>query len=230
MSSLTNERCLVVFTRFPRSGQSKTRLSQELGDENALRLHQAFLIDIFLRFKNRNFDLVVAGATSDTEDEFHGLARDYGSFDLFLSPQGDTTDEQITSSYRIALSRYRKAILTSSDISQLALRHVRQMLTDLDEFDVVFHMNHDGGTCPQGMKVAHDLFTQTMERSLAHCQEWKERLELLGLRYKLEPEILIDIDTLDDLVIFYHWQNLLGDDSDMFCPITVSTIKQVLSL
>lgn len=104
------------------------------------------------------------------------------------------------------------------------------MFVDLDKFDVVFHMNHDGGTCPQGMKIAYDLFTQTTEKFLAHCQEWRERLKSLGVSHKLESEILIDIDTIDDLLIFYHWQNLLGSDSDMFCPITMSTIKKALSL
>jgi len=227
---MIRETCLIVFTRFPRSGMSKTRLAQELGDKIAIQLHQAFLKDIFSRFANRDFDLVVAGATGDTEEEFHKLAENCGTFDWFFLPSGTTMCDQIISSYRIALSRYKKAILTASDIPQFTHRHVRQMFTNLEEFDVIFHMNHDGGTCPQAMKVAHDLFTHTTEISLNHCREWKDRLELLGLRYKLVSEILIDIDTFDDLRIFYHWQNLLGSDSNMFCPITMGTIRKALSL
>lgn len=79
----------------------------------------------------------------------------------------------------MALSKYKKAILTASDIPQLTRRHIKQMFADLEEF---------------------------------------------------ASEILIDIDTVDDLRIFYHWQNLLGNDSDMFCPITMDTIKKTLSL
>lgn len=227
---MIGENCLIVFTRFPRSGVSKTRLAKEVGDEIAIRLHRAFLRDIFSRFANRDFDLVVAGATGDAEEEFRRLAENCGTFDWFFLPQGITTDEQISASYGMALSKYKKAILTASDIPQLTRRHIKQMFADLEEFDIVFHMNHDGGTCPQAMKVAYDLFTRTVERSLNHCREWKNRLEFLGLRYKLASEILIDIDTVDDLRIFYHWQNLLGGDSDMFCPITMDTIKKTLSL
>ncbi len=227
---MKKEKCLIVFTRFPRIGKSKTRLSKSIGDQNTVYLHRAFLQDIFLRIKKRDFDLIIAAAAGDTEEEFHELVHQLGSFDQFLLPRGTTTDEQIISSYRTTLSKYKKAILTASDIPQFSHRHIRKMFADLNEFDVVFHMNHDGGTCPQGMKVAYDLFTHTIEKSLAHCQEWKGKLESLRLRYKLEPEILIDIDTIDDLLIFYHWQNLLGSNSDMFCPITMSIIKKVLSL
>lgn len=208
---------------------SKTRLSKEVGDKNALRFHRAFLQDIFLRFKNRDFDLVVAAAKGDSEKEFHKLSDGFGTFDRFFLPQGATTDEQIFSSYNIALSKYGKAILTASDIPQFSHRHAKKMFADLDRFNVVFHMNHDGGTCPQGMTSAYDLFTHSVERSLTHCQEWKDRMESLNLTYKIEPEILIDIDTLDDLMLFYHWQNLLRNTSDMFCPITMGIVKKFLS-
>lgn len=75
MGSLTNENCLILFTRFPRRGKTKTRLAQELGDKNTVQLHKAFLRDIFSRFKERDFILVVAGATGDSREEFQRLAK-----------------------------------------------------------------------------------------------------------------------------------------------------------
>ena len=225
-----NERCVIVFTRFPREREGKTRLAQEVGNHIAALLNRAFLLDIFTRFKERDFDLLVAGASGDKEKEFAELINVHGSFDHFFLPDGATTDEQVRFAYQTALTRYKKVVLTASDIPQLTHRHIQQMFADLDEVDIVFHMNHDGGTCPQGMKVAYDLFTGSSERSIGHCREWKERIESLRLSHRLEPEILIDIDTLEDLVIFYHWQNLLGKESEMYCPITIQTVKEVLSL
>lgn len=84
---MIGENCLIVFTRFPRSGVSKTRLAKELGNEIAIRLHRAFLRDIFSRFANRDFDLVVAGATGDAEEEFRRLAENCGTFDWFFYPR-----------------------------------------------------------------------------------------------------------------------------------------------
>ena len=227
---MKKERTVILFTRFPRERRSKTRLSQEIGGSNAVKLHCAFLADIFLRFQERDFDLLVAGATGDTEEDFTDLLKDHGTFDWFFLPSGTTTDEQIFSSYQIALLNYEKAVLTASDIPQLSVKHIRKMFADLDHFDIVFHMNHDGGTCPQGMRKAYDLFTPMTARSISHCSEWRYYLEQLHLKYKVEREILIDIDTIDDLVMFHHWQNLLGEDSDMFCPITTELIKKMLAL
>lgn len=226
---MKKEKAVILFTRFPREGISKTRLSSELGSGNAFKLNCAFLTDIIVRFRKRDFDLLIAGAKGDSEEDFIDLLRNYGAFDWFFLPSGNTTDEQIFSSYQIALLNYKKAILTASDIPQLSGKHIRKMFADLDHFDIVFHINQDGGTCPQGMKRAYDLFTPMTERSISHCSEWKYHLDQLGLKYKIEQEILIDVDTIDDLIIFYHWQNLLGEDSNMFCPITVQTIRDILS-
>ena len=230
MSSLQNDRCLVVFTRFPREGQSKTRLALEVGHKNATELNKSFIYDILLHFCQRDFDLVIAGAESDQEAEFSELAEDYGSFDSFFLPDGDTMDEQIFSSYCWAFTRYKKAILTASDIPQLSTQHINELFVDLEDNDVVFHMNHDGGTCPQGMKSPFDLFTSMAHRSIAHCGEWKQLLRKMNLKHKMEPEILIDIDTLNDLIIFYHWQQLLPLGSGMFCPVTVKAIKNTLGV
>ena len=48
---------LVVMARYPQVGTTKTRLARTIGDEEAVRLYQAFLTDLAHKFAGPAYDL-----------------------------------------------------------------------------------------------------------------------------------------------------------------------------
>lgn len=91
-------------------------------------------------------------------------------------------------SYQNALNGNKKAILTGSDIPYLSVNMVNKMFEVLDNHDLVFYPNTDGGACPHGMKQVIDLFTGTNSRSKSYLQHWLKQIAKLGISCQmLEP-------------------------------------------
>lgn len=224
---------LIILAKYPRTGHVKTRLISTIGDIAASRISELFLVDLLHRFASiRNLRVIIAGASQDTDDEFKDLLTKHHilstHIEIFL-PRSGSMEEDILMSYSHALANSKKVILTGSDIPYLSVKMVNKMFVVLKKHDLVFHPNTDGGACPHGMKRVIDLFTGTNSRSKSYLQSWLEQIAKLGISYQMLIPIF-DIDTFDDLMMFYGWQLMIehSGNLEMFCPKTMEFLKSVL--
>lgn len=69
---------LIILAKYPRPGQVKTRLIPMIGDIATNRISELFLIDLLRRFASiHDINVIIAGASQDTDDEFKGLLAKY---------------------------------------------------------------------------------------------------------------------------------------------------------
>lgn len=146
---------LIVMTRIPIPGQTKTRLMKILSGLECAQIHRCFLMDIFNTLKNTKGSADIF-LTYTPEDSL-GVISDMVPKWISCFPQkGDNLGERMRNSIDILLKRgYEKVILIGSDIPDLCSRDIENAFTVLDSNDVVLGPTFDGGYYLVGMKRIH---------------------------------------------------------------------------
>ena len=164
---------LIVFTRVPVAGQTKTRLMPYLSGEECKCLHESFLKDLFCKVKEVKADIFVFFTPEDKE----GLLR--------------------------SIKGYEKAVLIGTDIPQIEMPILEQAFESLEESDIVIHPTFDGGYYLIGMKTEYDSIwkverygTNTViQDTLEHMKRENLKVSVGGKYY--------DIDDKEDLKRLY---------------------------
>jgi len=220
---------LVVMTRFPEAGTTKTRLARTIGDEEAVRLYQAFLTDLAWKF---------AGQTCDLHWAYTPVEVDYLSFIATLAPsliqhmhsfpqQGADLGARLHHVFRWTYDRgYQHTIVIASDSPQISLKIVTLAQKALDKADVVLGPADDGGYYLIAMRRPHDVFRDIPMSTNIVAQKTIELAQSQGLKVHT-LENLLDIDELPDLL---RLAQLLEADSSL-APETanyLATIKELV--
>jgi len=219
---------LVVMARYPEVGTTKTRLARTFGDEEALRLYQAFLTDLARKF---------AGQTYDLHWAYTPVEVDYLSFIATLAPsllqhmhsypqQGADLGARLHHVFRWTYDRgYQHTIVIGSDTPQISLEIVAQARKALDTADVVLGPADDGGYYLIAMRRPYDVFRDIPMSTSVVAQMTIEHAESQGLKvYTLEN--LFDVDELPDLL---RLAKLLEADSSL-APATATCLAAIKEL
>ena len=188
---------LIVFARYPRAGQSKTRLAPLLGNEGAARLHRQLVNQTL--YLARGCALEVR-STGDTPNAMATLFGD----DLTYRDQGDgDLGRRLQHATATAFSESaRRVVVIGTDCPLLSRQHLNAAFDALADADVVLGPAHDGGYYLIGLNRPHaELFADIPwggPEVLARTQAAAARL---GLRVHLLP-VLPDVDVPDDLTIW----------------------------
>jgi rSAM/selenodomain-associated transferase 1 len=220
---------LVVMARYPQVGTTKTRLARTIGDEEAVRLYQAFLIDLAYKFAGQAYDLHWAYTPAEV---------DYLSFIATLAPsliegmysfpqQGIDLGARLHHVFQWTHDRgYQGTIVLGSDSPQVSLKIVAQAQKALDKADVVLGPADDGGYYLIAMRRPYDVFRDIPMSTSIVAQKTIELAESQGLKVHT-LENLFDIDELPDLL---RLAKLLEADSSL-APATatcLATIKELV--
>ncbi len=193
---------LVVMARYPEAGTTKTRLARTIGDEEAVRLYQAFLTDLAQRFAGQIFDLHWA---------YTPVEVDYMSFMASLAPslirhmhafpqQGAYLGARLHHVFRWTCDRgYQRTVVIGSDSPQISLNRVAQARKALDTADVVLGPADDGGYYLIAMRRPYDVFRDIPMSTSMVAQMTIELAESQGLKVHT-LENLFDVDELPDLL------------------------------
>lgn len=205
---------LILFTRAPVAGQTKTRLAAALGGEAAKDLHVACLQDLI-----ETCDRFKGDWENDPEESeelrLHLFITPPGSESIFTregvewadhvqvhGQTGNTLGERMANAFAEVLREApakTRTLLIGADIPLLDGRHLRQALAALVEADAVFGATEDGGYYLVG--------TRGLIPRVFQLKHWKEgevlsdSLALGGARGFSTALIdtLPDVDTVEDL-------------------------------
>jgi len=194
---------LVLMSRAPVPGKTKTRLESHLKAEECAELHQAFLKDINSKLLN--------------------LKKIYSRLDLYLSytPAESSSlfakiiDEEFTRipqrgknlgarMYNAVVDAYQKSklpvIITGSDLPLLDIDIFKEALAGLKERDIVIGPSEDGGYYLIGMKKA-DKFLFDFEKwgNASVLEQTIREASKHNLKSHFLPEIS-DVDTFKELL------------------------------
>jgi uncharacterized protein len=196
----TRANALVVMTKAPEPGKSKTRLVPPLTFEEAAALSRALLLDQLdhlTRFCDA--DLYVAFTPESSAPLFHALVPQ----DFCCFPQsGNGLGERMTGVFQHLFDqRYERIVLIGSDLPPVPLQTFDSAYASLgSKRDVVLGPTEDGGYYLVGMKLFAPVLFEGIHWSRADVlTRTLEKISHAGLTHELLP-VWYDIDTAQDLV------------------------------
>ena len=216
-------KALILFTRVPIPGQTKTRLMPFLSGEECAKVHTKFVQDIYAKSKMVDADVFVFYTP---RDEQKLLEQYLDSEAIFLPQHGDDLGQRMKNAIGIALRMgYEKVVLIGTDIPQIHPETLKNAFDSLDEKDIVIHPTFDGGYYLIGMKQEYDSIWK-IERygtntviydTLQHMKNEKLSTAVGQMYY--------DVDDKNDLK---HLYEDIKKGSVCNCPNTMAYLEQEL--
>lgn len=196
---------LILMTRVPLPGQTKTRLMDIMTGEECARLHRCFLKDLMNSLKQLNpqTDVFITYTPADSLQ----LLRPFILPQCATFPQkGESLGERMAAGFNHVFAiGYEKVILIGSDIPHLNVKDIEKSFSILEQHDIVLGPTYDGGYYLIGMKEANEQIFN-INKSWGGKSVFKSTIangNEQGLSIGLAAKYL-DIDTKEDLFSFYN--------------------------
>ena len=191
---------LVLFARVPELGRVKTRLAPELGEQGALALHRAFLMDsleLLHRASAKGVQRAVWLSEPWTPDEvFEPLLRDCARGVQQGEDLGQRMQNCLTE--HLALG-FRRVVIIGADSPTLPLEILTSAFAALRDRDIVLGPSLDGGYYLMGARtVAPEMFRGITWGGPTVLRDTLRILKILGMAPVLLPQ-WYDVDTVEDL-------------------------------
>lgn len=193
---------LIVFTRYPEPGNTKTRLIPVLGPDGAARLHRRMAEHTFAvaeQFGKQKRVSVMAYYTGASKERMN---RWLGP-EVTLRRQGDgDLGARIARAFREAFqSRMKRVIIIGTDCPGIRVETLQEAIDSLTSNDVVIGPARDGGYYLVGLRCEIPELFKDIPWGTGHVLERTlERAHRLGIRPFL-LETLEDIDRPEDLCL-----------------------------
>ena len=133
---------LIIFTRIPIAGKTKTRLQKKLSAEECCNLHKCFLKDIYkkiISLKQNNIDIIIA---YNPEGDLNILKEIFYDEKTYIKQEinSPNENEKIYNSMKEVFSLgYKKCILIGTDIPEIDEKDIINSFELLDNNDFVFN-------------------------------------------------------------------------------------------
>jgi rSAM/selenodomain-associated transferase 1 len=186
------EKQLGVFVRVPEPGAVKTRLTPPLSPEEACRLYQAFVRDLFARVGRIK---KVRGSVFYTGDDVGDITRVIPKGYELCAQQGGSLGERLAAAFdRLLGAEGRTAVIIGSDSPDIPVQYIKRAFLKLKHKDVVLGPAADGGYYLVGLRspaaaIFDDIdwgtplvFGQTLQR----IKSQKLTLSVLPLWYDVD--------------------------------------------
>lgn len=184
---------LIIFIKNPILGQAKTRIAQDTGDDEALRIYKLLLEHT--RQVAEQFDgdkYLYYSHFIDTDDEW--------SNDTFIKKLQSQEDlgGRMKSAFAFLKKQYDKLLIIGSDCYELQLSHLHEAIDALDPHDAVLGPVEDGGYYLLGMKGFYpslfDNITWSSEEVTAqtYAQAKAHNIDLVSITQLRDVDYLVD--------------------------------------
>ena len=143
------KQAVILFTRVPKPGMTKTRLLPVLSPDQCVSLHWAFLKDLAALYRELDAHLFIAYAPDPDWEWLKSVFPNAGYF-----PQkGEDLGERMYRVIRKVLALgYESVILTGADLPMMTAGHLNSGFAALETNDIAIGPTSDGGYYLIGMK------------------------------------------------------------------------------
>lgn len=143
------KQAVILFTRVPKPGQTKTRLLPVLQPEQCSGLHWAFLKDLAALYRELDAHLFIA-YTPDPDWEMLKTVFPHAGF---YPQKGNDLGERMYRVIRKVLELgYESVVLTGADLPLMTAAHLESGFAALETNDIAIGPTSDGGYYLIGMK------------------------------------------------------------------------------
>lgn len=195
---MQGERALVMLTRAPEPGQTKTRMMPDLSPAQCAELHASILHDMsdVCGDLPEDVDVLVAYAPEGAERDVRAV---FDAPAVYFAQQGAALGERLSHASREALSRgYERCVLVGADAPEVTTADVLAAFDALEDADAVFGPAVDGGFYLVGLRVWHSqMFGLSSYGHDRVLRQTTEALAEAGLSVRLLRQVA-DIDCWQD--------------------------------
>ena len=191
--------CVLVFVKFPVRGHVKTRLAAQIGQEQALRLYESFVLDILEWVKNLDVPVGICFDPPEAKEQFkQWLGGDYSYFAQIGRDLGQRMKNAFVHSFD---EGFERVILIGSDIPDLPAQYLHEALNALESNGAVIGPSRDGGYYLIGFSRASFLPAVFEDITWSTSAVFRQTIAIFRkneLKVHLLPE-WYDVDTAADL-------------------------------
>lgn len=212
---------IIIFTRVPAPGKTKTRLGKALSPADCAKAHGAFLLDVFRKCRSLPDTVFVF----HTDDAPVRILRDllHTSRNLFPQSGGDLGERMYRAIADVLGRGYEKCVLIGSDIPTVKPGCIEGAFQKLDEADIVFGPSVDGGYYLVGMKKPYKaVFDHQIYGNESVLEKAVRTVLDTGCSYALEAPCQ-DIDEPEDL---WRLAQKISRGEEA-CPFTEAFLKEM---
>lgn len=193
---------LIIFTRVPIEGQTKTRLEDFLSKKDIVIFHKNLIKRLIGDVKSQEWDLEV----HVTPFEKLNILKEFLPNERYKAQADANLFEKMEIAIDTALKTYDKVAIIGSDIYDISAKDIKNAFDALDDNDIVFNPSSDGGYSLVASKINIDgkLNIDFINKSMILDETIKNsnssRIKCL--------RIIDDIDTKEDLLYNYFGKNV----------------------
>ena len=193
---------LIIFTRVPIEGHTKTRLEDFLSKKDIVLFHKNLIKRLISDVKSNEWDLEV----HVTPFEKLNILKEFLPNEIYKAQADANLFEKMEIAIDTALKTHDKVALIGSDIYDISKKDIEAAFAALDINDIVFNPSSDGGYSLVASKInlANKLNLDFKNKSMILDETIKNsnssRIKCL--------RIIDDIDTKEDLLYNYFGKNV----------------------
>lgn len=203
---------IIIFTKYPTPGKSKTRLIPFLGSDGAARLQKkmtetvvATVLD-YCKYRQCTFEIHFDGGSQQKMKDWLGADLSY------KKQHGNNLGEKMATAIGQHINCGTTTILIGSDCPQIDGRVLSDAFSILKKKDVAIGPAHDGGYYLIGVRGSFSNYTLPLVFADIHwgtntvLQTTCTQMDKNTISYDLTRK-LHDIDTAEDLRYFTHYSS-----------------------
>ena len=193
---------LIIFTRVPIEGHTKTRLEDFLSKKDIVLFHKNLIKRLISDVKSQEWDLEV----HVTPFEKVNILKEFLPNERYKAQADVNLFEKMEIAIDTVLKTYNKVAIIGSDIYDISAKDIKNAFAALDDNDIVFNPSSDGGYSLVASKINIDgkLNFDFKNKSMILDETIKNsnssRIKCL--------RIIDDIDTKEDLLYNYFGKNV----------------------
>lgn len=193
---------LIIFTRVPIEGHTKTRLEDFLSKKDIVIFHKNLIKRLMSDVKSQEWDLEV----HVTPFEKVNILKEFLPNERYRAQADTNLFEKMEIAIDSALKNHDKVAIIGSDIYDISAKDIKNAFDALDDNDIVFNPSSDGGYSLVASKINIDgkLNIDFINKSMILDETIKNsnssRIKCL--------RIIDDIDTKEDLLYNYFGKNV----------------------
>lgn len=193
---------LIIFTRVPIEGHTKTRLEDFLSKKDIVLFHKNLIKRLIGDVKSQEWDLEV----HVTPFEKLNILKEFLPNERYKAQADANLFEKMEIAIDTALKNHDKVAIIGSDIYDISAKDIKNAFDALDDNDIVFNPSSDGGYSLVASKINIDGKLNI---------DFKNKSMILDESIKNSNTSLIkslrtidDIDTKEDLLYNYFGKNV----------------------
>jgi len=196
---MNQERCLVIFVKYPEKGKVKSRIVFGGDDGHVADLYRCFIEDLLKSFSSGHYEFLIAFDPPEKEKDIKDL---FGK-DLSYMPQAgaDLGIRMYNALATCFAQGFQSVVLIGSDSPDLPQRIIEEAFQSLQSHDAVIGPTYDGGYYLIGFSngsFAASFFENIAWSTDGVYAETVGRFDKEGVSFHVLPRWR-DIDTVDDV-------------------------------